>query len=188
VRDLSLGAIRSLASAIDARDPCTRGHSEQVARLSVLLAQELGWQGADLEMLEFAALLHDVGKIGIPDAILKKTEPLTRDEWNSIHLHPYQSAQMVKPVEPLQRIVPWIYHHQERWDGSGYPDGLKGERIPLASRIIAVADAFNAMTTDRPYRKAKSREEAIEELRRRAGTQFDPQVVEVFLELVVGEG
>ena len=183
VRDLSLGAIRSLASAIDARDPYTRGHSEQVARLSVLLAQELGWQGADLEMLEFAALLHDVGKIGVPDAVLKKTEPLTRDEWNSIHLHPYHSAQIVKPVEPLQRIVPWIYHHQERWDGSGYPNGLKGERIPLASRIIAVADAFNAMTTNRPYRKAKSREEAIEELRRCAGSQFDPQVVEVFLRM-----
>ncbi|MFQ6014981.1 MAG: GAF domain-containing protein, partial [Anaerolineae bacterium] len=187
VRDLSVATIRSLATAIDARDPYTKGHSDQVARLSVLLAWELGWQGADLEMLEFAALLHDVGKIGIPDAVLKKTEPLTLEEWNNIHLHPYHSAQMVKPVEPLQRIIPWIYHHQERWDGTGYPDGLKGEKIPLASRIIAVADAFNAMTTDRPYRKAKTREEAIEELRHGAGSQFDPRVVEVFVRLLEEE-
>jgi len=187
VRGLSIGTIRSLATAIDARDPYTKGHSEQVARLSVLLAREMDWNGADLEMLEFAALLHDVGKIGIPDAVLKKTDPLTPDDWNTIHYHPYYSAQMVKPVDPLQRIIPWIYHHQERWDGTGYPDELKGEKIPLASRIIAVADAFNAMTTDRPYRQAKTREEAIEELRCYSGTQFDPQVVEVFVRLLEEE-
>ncbi len=187
VRDLSIATIRSLATAIDARDPYTKGHSDQVAGLSVLLAREMGWNSADLEMLEFAALLHDVGKIGVPDAILRKTEPLTPDEWNHIRLHPYHSAQMVKPVEPLQRIIPWVYHHQEKWDGTGYPDGLKGENIPLAARIIAVADAFNAMTTDRPYRKARSREEAVEEVRRCAGTQFDPQVVEVFVPLLQEE-
>ena len=187
VRGLSIATIRSLATAIDARDPYTKGHSDQVARLSVLLAQEMGWNRADLEMLEFAALLHDVGKIGIPDAILRKVESLSPDEWNHIRLHPYHSAQIVKPVQPLQRIIPWIYHHQEKWDGTGYPDGLKGKDIPLAARIIAVADAFNAMTTDRPYRKAKTREEAIEELRRCAGAQFDPQVVEVFVGLLEEE-
>jgi len=183
VRGLSIATIRSLATAIDARDPYTRGHSDDVARLSVQLARALGWSGADLEMLEFAALLHDVGKIAIPDAILRKAEPLTPDEWNISRLHPYHSAQIVKPVEPLQRIVPWIYHHQEKWDGSGYPDGLKGEAIPLAARIIAVVDAFNAMTTDRPYRRALSREQAIAELKRGAGTQFDPMVVQVFVRL-----
>jgi len=145
---------------------------------------ELGWSGADLEMLEFAALLHDVGKIAIPDAILRKVEPLTPDERNTIHLHPYHSAQIVKPVEPLKRIVPWIYHHHERWDGDGYPDGLAGEDIPLASRIIAVADTYNAMTTDRPYRKGQTHEKAVVELQEHAGAQFDPQVVEAFLRVV----
>jgi putative nucleotidyltransferase with HDIG domain len=157
VRGLSVAAIRSLATAIDARDPYTSGHSEDVAHLAVQLARELGWSGADLEMLEFAALLHDVGKIAVPDAILQKAKPLTPDEWNIIRLHPYHSAQIVKPIEPLQRIVPWVYHHQERWDGTGYPDGLKGEAIPLASRIIAVVDAFNAMTTDPTARRFRLR-------------------------------
>lgn len=184
VRGLSVATIRSLATAIDARDPYTKGHSEEVARLSLLLARKLGWDGADLEMLEFTALLHDVGKIAVPDAILRKPGPLIPGEWNVIHLHPYHSAQIVKPVEPLRRIVNWIYHHQERWDGMGYPDGLKGEEIPPAARIIAVADAFNAMTTDRPYHAAKTREEAIEEVRRSAGTQFDPQVVEAFTRIL----
>ena len=184
VRGLSVATIRSLATAIDARDPYTRGHSEGVASLSVLLGHELGWNETDLEMLEFAALLHDVGKIAVPDAILRKVEPLTPTEWNIIRLHPYHSAQIVKPVEPLQSIVPWVYNHQERWDGSGYPDGLKGESISLAARIIAVADAFNAMTTDRPYRKALSKEAALVEIERNARHQFDPAVVETFLRVV----
>ncbi|MFQ5595135.1 MAG: HD-GYP domain-containing protein [Anaerolineae bacterium] len=131
--------------------------------------------------MEFAALLHDVGKIAIPDEILRKVEPLTPDERNTIHLHPYHSAQIVKPVEPLKRIVSWIYHHHERWDGDGYPDGLAGEEIPLASRIIAVADAYDAMTTDRPYRTARSHAEAMAELQKCAGTQFDARLVQVFV-------
>ncbi len=184
VRGLSIATIRSLATAIDARDPYTRGHSDDVAHLSVQLARALGWSGADLEMLEFAGLLHDVGKIAVPDAILRKTEPLTPDDWNIIRLHPYHSAQIVKPVEPLQRIVPWIYHHQEKWDGTGYPDRLKGAAIPLAARIIAVVDAFNAMTTDRPYRRAKTRAEALTELQRCVGIQFDPAVMEAFLQMM----
>ncbi len=186
VRDLSIAAIRSLATAIDARDPYTRGHSEGVTELAVQVARELGWSGADLEMLEFAALLHDVGKIAVPDAVLRKVERLTADEWNVIRLHPYHSAQIVKPVESLRRIVPWVYHHQERWDGTGYPDGLKGEAIPPASRIIAVADAFNAMTTDRPYRKALSVTVALAEIERCAGKQFDPAVAAAFLRLMNG--
>jgi putative nucleotidyltransferase with HDIG domain len=187
VRGLSIAAIRSLATAIDARDPYTRGHSEGVTTLAVQVAREIGWEGADLEMLEFAALLHDVGKIAVPDAVLGKIEPLTADEWTIIRLHPYHSAQIVKPVEPLQRIVAWVYHHQERWDGSGYPDGLKGEFIPLAARIIAVVDAYNAMTTDRPYRKARSVAEALAETKRCAGGQFDPTVAEVFVRLLEQE-
>ena len=181
VRDLSIATIRSLATAIDARDPYTRGHSEGVTRLAVQLARELGWDEADLEMLEFAALLHDVGKIAVPDAILRKPGPLTSEEWDVMHRHPYYSRQIVAPVEPLRRLTPWIYHHHERWDGTGYPDGLKGEAIPLAARIIAVADVWDALRSDRPYRKAWPEEKALEYIREQAGQHFDPQVVEVFL-------
>lgn len=184
VRHLSLAIVRALAAAIDARDPYTRGHSEVVARLAVCVAREMGWDGADLELLEFAALLHDVGKIAVPDAVLRKNGPLAPEEWEIVRRHPHYSAQIVEPVAPLKRIIPWIYHHQEWWNGSGYPDGLKGEEIPLAARIIAVVDAYNAMTTERPYRDAMSHEKAVAELRRCAGTQFDPQVVEVFLRVV----
>ncbi|TRZ90104.1 HD domain-containing protein [bacterium] len=183
VRGLSIATIRSLATAIDARDPYTRGHSEEVAQLAVQIARGLGWRPVDIEMLEFAALLHDVGKIAVPDAILRKVEPLTPDEWSILRLHPYHSAQIIKPVEPLKRIVPWVYHHHERWDGKGYPDAVQGETIPLAARIIAVADTYNAMTTDRPYRKALSVAAAMAEIRRCAGGQFDPAVAEAFLRI-----
>ena len=186
VRDLSIATIRSLATAIDARDPYTRGHSEGVTRLAVQLARELGWDGADLEMLEFAALLHDVGKIAVPDAILRKPGPLTSEEWDVMHRHPYYSRQIVAPVEPLRRLTPWMYHHHERWDGTGYPDGLKGDAIPLAARIIAVADVWDALRSDRPYRKAWPEEKAWEHIREQAGKHFDPRVVEVFLELLRG--
>lgn len=184
VRSISISAIRSLAAAIDARDPYTHGHSEGVADLAVAVARELGWISADLEMLEFAALLHDVGKIAVPDAVLRKIEPLTPDEWNIIRLHPYHSAQIVRPIESLRRIVSWVYHHHERWDGMGYPDGLKGEAIPLAARTIAVVDAFNAMTTDRPYRKGRTVVEALAEIEHGAGRQFDPQVAQAFLQII----
>jgi putative nucleotidyltransferase with HDIG domain len=184
VRAISVATISSLATAIDARDPYTRGHSEDVTRIVVLLARELGWHGADLEMLEFAALLHDVGKIAVPDDILRKPEDLLPDEWNVIYLHPYHSAQILRPVEPLRKIIPWIYHHHERWDGEGYPDRLKGEAIPEGARIIAVVDAFNAITTNRPYHKALSEEAALEEIARNAGKQFDPAIVKAFLKIM----
>jgi putative nucleotidyltransferase with HDIG domain len=184
VRDISVATISSLANAIDARDPYTRGHSEEVTRIVVLLARELGWQGADLEMIEFAALLHDVGKIAVPDDILRKPVKLVDDEWNIVYLHPYHSAQILRPVEPLHKIIPWIYHHHERWDGTGYPDRLKGEAIPEGARIIAVVDAFNAITTNRPYHKALSEKEALAEIARNAGKQFDPAMVKAFLKIM----
>jgi putative nucleotidyltransferase with HDIG domain len=184
VRNISVATISSLATAIDARDPYTRGHSEEVTRIVVQLARELGWQGADLEMIEFAALLHDVGKIAVPDNILRKPEDLVSDEWNIIYLHPYHSAQILRPVEPLHKIIPWIYHHHERWDGTGYPDRLKGEAIPEGARIIAVVDAFNAITTNRPYHKALSEKQALREIAENAGKQFDPVIVEAFLKIM----
>jgi putative nucleotidyltransferase with HDIG domain len=184
VRDISVATISSLATAIDARDPYTRGHSEEVTQIVVNLARELGWQGADLEMLEFAALLHDVGKIAVPDDILRKPGDLVPDEWNIIYLHPYHSAQILRPVEPLHKIIPWIYHHHERWDGEGYPDRLKGEAIPEGARIIAVVDTFNAITTNRPYHKALSEQKAMDEIARNAGKQFDPTVVKAFVKIM----
>jgi putative nucleotidyltransferase with HDIG domain len=188
VRDLSVDAISSLATAIDARDPYTRGHSEDVTHLVVDLARELGWQGSDLEMIEFAALLHDVGKIAVPDNILRKPNVLVPEEWDVIYLHPYHSAQIVRQVEPLRRIIPWIYHHHERWDGTGYPDRLKGEAIPEGARIIAIVDAYNAITTDRPYHKALSDEEAQAEIARSTGSQFDPDISQVFLRMLQKPG
>ena len=173
-----------MVTAIDARDPYTRGHSEGVTRLVVALARRLGWEGADLEMLEFAALLHDVGKIAIPDSILRKPESLIPEEWDVMFLHPYHSTQIVRPVRPLRRIIPWIYHHHERWDGKGYPDGLAAEAIPEGARILTVADSYNAMVTDRPYRQSVQKEEALAEVERCSGKQFDPRIAAAFLEMM----
>lgn len=187
IRELSVGTIRSLAAAIDARDPYTHGHSQGVTYLAVELGKHIGLIPAELEYLEFAALLHDVGKIAIPDQILRKKEKLTSAEWDSIRLHPYYGIQIIHPVAALARIEPWIYHHHEKWDGSGYPDGLQGENIPLEARILTIADTYNAMTTNRPYRQALSKKEALTEIRNCAGTQFDPDLAEKFIALIVGK-
>jgi len=134
-----------------------------------------------------AALLHDVGKISIPEHILTKTDPLSEDEWQTIQMHPFYGAQIIKPVESLARIVPWIYHHQERWDGRGYPDHLTGRQIPLPASYISVAEAFSVMTTDLPNRPALSNEDALAELRSEAETQFSPEAVEVLADLITKE-
>jgi len=176
--------IRSLVSAIDARDRYMRGHSDNVARLVVHVAKKLEWRGEDLELLEVAALLHDVGKIVIPENVLTKLDPLTADEWKTIQMHPYHGARIVKSLETLNRTIPWIYHHQERWDGAGYPDGLSKASIPLAARIIALGEAYTVMTTDQPKRTALSTDEAIEEIQGAAGTQFDPEIVAAFVDVV----
>lgn len=187
VRDLSLGTIRSLAMAIDARDPYTRGHSEEVAKYAVIIAKVLNYSLEKTEMIEIAGLLHDTGKIGISGEILKKPGPLTHEDWDKIRLHPYLSRKILIPVESLHSIIPWIYHHHERYDGTGYPDGINGEKIPLEAKILAVADAFSALTSDRPYRKAKTKHEAIEELRKVSGTQLDPKIVEIFIKALAKE-
>lgn len=177
----SLGAIRALARAIDARDPYTRGHSEEVANYAVMIARALNLSFEEIEMIEIAGLLHDVGKIGTPEEILQKNGPLTPAEWDEIKRHPFMSRQILLPIEPLQKIIPWIYHHHERYNGRGYLDGIKGKEIPLEARILAVADTYSAITSERPYRPAKTKEEAIEELKRVAGTQLDPEIVEAFI-------
>ncbi|MEW6163409.1 MAG: HD domain-containing phosphohydrolase, partial [Nitrospirota bacterium] len=181
VRGLSLDTIRSLVRTIDARDPYTRGHSEQVAQYAVMIAKALNFSQEEIEMVEYAGLLHDTGKIGIPGEILKKPGSLTPEEWDKIKVHPYLSRQILLPVKSLHKILSWIYHHHEKPDGQGYPNGLSEKEIPLEAKILAVADTYSALTSDRPYRKAKSKDEAIEELRRVAGTQLDPKIVEVFI-------
>jgi diguanylate cyclase (GGDEF)-like protein len=167
----------ALAQAVDTRIAVPDEHSTAVARYAAAIAEEMGWQGTDLALLRMAAMLHDVGKVGIADSILRKAGPLTEDEFDQMRLAPVTGAELVGRVEGLGAIVPWIYHAHEHVDGSGYPEGLRGDAIPLASRIIAVADAFDAMTSNRPYRVALPHEDAVEELERCSGTQFDEQCV-----------
>ena len=180
----------ALAQAVDTRIAVPDEHSTAVARYAAVIAQEMGWDGSDLALLRMAAMLHDVGKVGIPDSILRKSGPLTEEEFDQMRLAPITGAELVGRVEGLGAIVPWIYHAHEHIDGSGYPEGLRGDAIPLASRIIAVADAFDAMTTNRPYRAAMSREDALSELHRCTGSQFDGDCVaalERSLDTIEGE-
>ena len=179
-RELSWAA--TLARAVDVRMASPSDHSANVARYAAGTAQRLGWGGADLAYLRIAAMLHDVGKISLPDEILKKPGPLDEREYEEVKTHSVIGAEFVNRVDGLSLIALWIKHSHEHYDASGYPDGLAGEQIPLASRILLVADAFDAMTSDRPYRSALPHDEALGELRLNAGRQFDPQVVAAFEE------
>ncbi len=176
--------VYALAATVDARDPYTYGHSSRVATITEAVAREAGITARKLANVYAAALLHDIGKLGVPDAILTKPGRLDRDEYEIIKKHPVEGARIVGYVKELSVLIPMIRHHHEWYDGSGYPDGLKGEEIPLEARIISIADAYDTMTTKRLYREVVTREEAIEELRRCAGTQFDPELVEVFCRTV----
>ena len=173
----------TLAEAVDKRDPYTGGHARRVMEYSLAIGREMGLEGEDLESLRLAAVLHDIGKIGIGDSILLKDGKLTKEEFEAIKMHPLFGEEILKHVEYFKNIIPAIKHHHERFNGGGYPLGLKGENIGLAARIIAVADAFDAMTSERRYRKALSPDEAAAELAANAGTQFDPAVVQAFLRI-----
>jgi len=179
-----LQAVVALSKAIDARDSATGHHSNRIAILAAAVAEALGCTREDIETILWGAALHDIGKISISDAILHKTGPLTEEEWTLIRRHPAIGSEIVAPLRRLNKVLPMIRYHQEHWDGTGYPEGLRGEEIPLGARILAVVDAYVAMTEDRPYRKARTHEQAIEEVRRQAGKQFDPRVVEVFCQVV----
>ena len=174
-----------LADAIEAKDAYTRGHCEDVSRVSVEVARRLGVVDGALEAVRYAALLHDVGKIGIPDGILLKPGKLMPEEFSIIQKHASIGRDLINRVPSLAHIGEAILHHHERFDGSGYPDGLDGENIPLASRIIGAVDAFDAMTSPRPYREPVASSEAFEEMRRCAGTQFDPRIVAMVTEVLV---
>lgn len=176
-RKMYLETIRVLAAAIDTKDPYTKGHSERVTQTSVALARELNLPDREIDNIEYAALLHDIGKIGIEERILGKNDGLTSEEFKRIKEHTIMGAKIIKPVEFLKDSYKAIYHHHERYNGDGYPDGLKGEDIPISSRIITVADAYDAMGSDRPYRKKLSKDKIMKELKEQSGKQFDPEVV-----------
>jgi len=181
VRGLMMGLLHSLTSAVDAKDAYTCGHSERVALLSRSLAVEAGLTEHQVDRIYMAGLLHDVGKIGVPEAVLQKTGKLTNEEFDQIKKHPEIGARILRDIKQIEDIIPGVMHHHERYDGKGYPTGLAGENIPLMGRIICLADCFDAMTSNRTYRKALPLEVALSEIRRCSGTQFDPRLAEAFL-------
>lgn len=181
-RDVAI--INALASAIEAKDHYSGSHTQRVARFASKLAKAHDPALGSNEQLRFGFTLHDVGKIGVPEEILLKTSPLTPGEWEVMRTHPTIGVQIIEPVGFGEVAEGVVLHHHERWDGSGYPDGLKKEDIPLGARIFSVADAFDAMTSDRPYRKGVSKRHAIKEITEESGRQFDPAAVETFLSVV----
>lgn len=172
--------LKALVQALETRDAETHGHSERVVTFSLRLGHELGLDRDCLRNLELGALLHDIGKIGVPDAILRKPAALTKDEWDKMKLHPNHGQNILRNIPFLSNAAQLVAQHHEKWDGTGYPFGLRGEEINMNARIFAVADAFDAMVSDRVYRKGRPYEDALVELERCAGTQFDPIVVEAF--------
>jgi putative two-component system response regulator len=179
-------ALFGLAEAIEAKDPYTKGHCGRVAAYSLVLAKEAGYPAEGLETLEFGAFLHDIGKIGIKDAVLLKPGPLDDAEWAHMREHPVKGYDIASKIEMLHPIMPAVRNHHERWDGSGYPDKMVGEGIPLVARIVAIADAYDAMATDRPYKKALALEECEAILRKTAGKMYDPELCEVFVSRHLG--
>jgi diguanylate cyclase (GGDEF)-like protein/putative nucleotidyltransferase with HDIG domain len=176
--------IADLVSVLGSKDPATREHSERCAAYTGELARELGLSEMEADALRLASLLHDVGKISVPDHVLQKPGPLEHHERERMSRHPVDGADMLTHARAASPAIAVIRHHHEHWDGSGYPDGLTGEQIPLAARILLVTDAFDAMTHDRPYRLAMPVEDAVAELQRCAGTQFDPRVVSAFVRVI----
>jgi diguanylate cyclase (GGDEF)-like protein len=180
-----LSTIHALAATIEARDPYIYGHSRKVSRYAVALAEAAGLSSGKVSVINTAAMLHDIGKIGVPDEVLNKTEKLDNESWKLIQAHPALSTTIVGHVASLVASLPAILHHHERWDGLGYPDGLKGEQIPIEARVLAIADAFDAMTSNRPYRSKLSYKKVLQELKHCSGTQFDPELIETFLPIAL---
>jgi putative nucleotidyltransferase with HDIG domain len=187
-RELFFGSISALSQAIDAKDGFTRGHADRVSRIAGAIARHMGLSETEIERIELAALLHDIGKIGVEDRILMKPARLEPDEKELMQRHAVYGASILEPSVALRPLVPLVLHHHEHFDGSGYPEGLKADAIPLGSRIILVADAYEAMTTDRVYRTAPGHAKAMETLNRFKGMQFDPKVVRVLEHLIQQRG
>ena len=179
-----VASIKTLVSVINAKDRYTYGHCERLVFYSRLLADKLNLNKEDKMTLVYGAYMHDIGKINISKEVLIKKMPLTNEEWNMLKQHPQNGVDIIKPVASLQRIAPLILHHHEKYDGTGYPSGLKGEAIPYLARVLTVVDCFDAMTSNRPYNKRKTYDEGIEELKACSGTQFDPKIAKVFIDLI----
>jgi putative nucleotidyltransferase with HDIG domain len=172
------------ARALEYRDIETEGHSKKVTKITMQLARRMGINEQELLHIRRGALLHDIGKMGIPDQILHKPGALTEDEWAIMHKHPEFAYEMLRSIEYLRPALDIPYHHHEKWDGSGYPRGLKGEQIPLAARIFAIVDVWDALCSDRPYRKAWPKKEIVDYLKDQSGKHFDPKIADIFLEMI----
>jgi putative nucleotidyltransferase with HDIG domain len=175
-----VGSLAALSAAIEARDPYARGHSSRVTVFAQAMARGLRLEKERLSVLRLAALLHDVGKLVVPSSVLLKRGPLTEEELGQMRRHPAAGARMLRSLGAPETILPLVLHHHERWDGEGYPTGRRGDDIPLEARVLCIADSFDAMTSMRPYRASWTPDEALEELERCAGTQFDPELVTAF--------
>lgn len=184
--EISTSIISALANSIEARDQYTRGHCNNVMEMSVALAKEMNLTDQEINNIRWSSIIHDVGKIGIPEEILNKPGKLTKEEYEIIKLHPSIGAKIIKPVKNLSEIMPGVKYHHESLDGSGYPEGLRGDQIPLQARIIAIADVWDAITSDRPYRKGMEKDKAIEVLKSMAGLKLDEELVNIFIEKVLG--
>lgn len=187
LQDLFKNTIRTVVSLIDAKDDYTAGHSSRVTKYALMMADQTGYTPADRDRLELGALLHDVGKIGMPDAILKKPSGLTDEEFAIVKGHPVKGAESLAPIKQMRDIIPLVRHHHERLDGKGYPDGLTGPQISNDAQIVCIADAYDAMNSDRPYRKGLGMEESVRRLRKDSGTQFNPNLVEAFVRALEAE-
>jgi putative two-component system response regulator len=181
-RAAHLQTVTMLANVIEARDPYTAGHLERVRRLALNLALALNWNTEDTAILELGSILHDIGKIAVPSKVLKKTGPLDKEEWKLMRQHPEVGAKMLEGVDHLKAAVPYVLYHHEWWNGSGYPVGLKGLKIPREGRLLAIVDAFDAMTTNRPYHDSMPTVDALDELTRYRGIYFDPDMVDAFIQ------
>ncbi|MFA5100392.1 MAG: HD domain-containing phosphohydrolase [Candidatus Omnitrophota bacterium] len=176
--------ISTLVLTLETRDPFTQGHTERVTKYALLIGAEMGLSAEDINTLRYASEIHDIGKISIPDFILNKPGKLNKLERHMIELHPVKGAQIIGPLEFLKQVIPIVRHHHERFDGTGYPDGLKSAKIPLMARILACADSYDAMISDRPYKEKMSLRQAIREIKSNAGKQFDPSVAALFIKIL----
>jgi len=184
IKDLYLHTIKALAYSLEARDKNTEDHSLRVTTYALEIALQLKLPEKEREDIEIASLLHDIGRIGISESILDKPDKLSEEEYKRVKEHPIIAEHILSPIKELKGVLTLIRHHHERFDGKGYPDGLKGKEIPFGARILAVCDSYDAMLSNRPYRKAFSKEGAIEEIKKNSGMQFDPEIIKVFLEVL----